>query len=118
MAATQITVTYKNEKYTLEYTRLTASAIEKQGFVLEELTSKPNIMIPLLVHGAFLRHHRDLKQKFIEELYDNLVNKSGKENEEGFIAVLANMYAETVSTLTDETAVDEGNAATWTVTKG
>lgn len=116
--ATQITLTYKNERYTLEYTRFTASAIEKQGFVLEELTSKPNIMIPLLVHGAFLRHHRDLKQKFIDELYSNLVNKSGKEGEDGFIGILADMYAETVSTLTDENAIDEGNAATWTVTKG
>ena len=116
--ATQITLTYKDEKYTLEYTRLTATAIEKQGVNLDELTSKPNTMIPLLVHGAFLRHHRDLKQKFIEEIYENLVNKSGQEGEEGFIAVLAEMYAETVSTLTDENAVDEGNAATWTVTKG
>ena len=116
--ATQITLTYKNEKYTLEYTRLTASAIEKQGFSLDEMTSKPNIMIPLLVYGAFMRHHRDLKQKFIDEIYANLVNKTGKEGEEGFINVLADMYAETVSTLTDENAVDEGNVATWTVTKG
>jgi hypothetical protein len=116
--ATQITLTYKNEKYTLEYSRLTAMAIEKQGFSLDELTNKPNIMIPLLVHGAFLRHHRDLKQKFIDELYANVVNKSGKDGEEGFIGVLADMYAETVSTLTEENDVDEGNAATWTVTKG
>lgn len=116
--ATQITVTYKGEKYTLEYTRLTASAIERQGFVLDKLTDNPNIMIPLLVHGAFLRHHRDLKQKDIDAIYANIVNKTGKENEEGFISVLADMYAETVSTLTDENAVDEGNAATWAVTKG
>ena len=116
--ATQITLTYKNETYTLEYSRLTAMAIEKQGFSLDELTNKPNTMIPLLVHGAFLRHHRDLKQKFIDELYSNIVNKSGKDGEEGFIGVLADMYAETISTLTDENTVDEGNAATWTVTKG
>lgn len=116
--ATQITLTYKDENYTLEYTRLTASAIEKQGFNLDDLTNKPNIMIPLLVHGAFLRHHRDLKQKFIDEMYANLINKTGKEGEEGFIGVLAEMYAETVSTLTEENSIDEGNAATWTVTKG
>lgn len=116
--ATQITLTYKNDKYLLEYSRLTASAIEKQGFNLDEITSKPNIMIPLLVHGAFLKHHRDLKQKFIDEIYENLVNKTGKEGEEGFISVLAEMYAETVSTLTEETDIDEGNAATWTVNKG
>lgn len=116
--ATKITVNYKNANYTLEYSRFTASAIEKQGFVLDELTSKPNIMIPLLVHGAFLKHHRDLKQKFIDEIYANIINKAGKENEEGFIGVLADMYAETVSVLTDENGADEGNAATWTVTKG
>lgn len=116
--ATKITVNYKEKNYILEYSRLTASAIEKQGFVLDNLTDKPNIMIPLLVHGAFLKHHRDLKQKDIDDIYANIINKTGKENEDGFISVLADMYAETVSTLTDENAVDEGNAATWTVTKG
>lgn len=116
--ATQITLTYKDEKYLLEYSRMTAMAIEKQGFNLDEMTAKPNTMIPLLVHGAFLRHHRDLKQKFIDEIYTNLVNKAGKDGEEGFISILAEMYAETISTLTEETSVDEGNAATWTVTKG
>ena len=116
--ATQITLTYKNENYILEYSRLTASAIEKQGFNLDEITTKPNVMIPLLVHGAFLKHHRELKQKFIDEIYENLVNKTGNEGEEGFISVLAEMYAETVSTLTEENDVEEGNAATWTVTKG
>ena len=116
--ATKITVTYKNENYTLEFSRFTASAIEKQGFVLDELTTKPNIMIPMLVYGAFLKHHRDLKQKFIDEIFANITNKMGKEDEEGFIGALANMYAETVSVLTDENTADEGNAATWTVTKG
>ena len=74
--------------------------------------------IPLLVRGAFIRHHNDIKQKLIDEIYANIVNKSGKDNKEGFIGVLADMYAETISTLTDENAADEGNAATWTVTKG
>ena len=115
--ATKITLTYKKDDYILEYSRLTASAIEKQGFVLDDLTNKPNIMIPLLVRGAFLKHHHDLKQKMIDEIYENVINKTGKENEEGFISVLADMYAETVSTLTDEKTVDEGNAATWVVTK-
>lgn len=117
--ATQITVTYKNRDYILEYSRMTASAIEKQGFSLDELTSKPALMIPMLVYGAFMKHHRDLKQKLIDEIYANVVNKSGKEGEEGFISILAEMYAETISTLTDENAdADEGNAATWTVTRG
>ena len=116
--ATKITVTYKNKDYTLEYTRFTAKAIESQGFVLDELQNKPNTMIPLLIYGAFMRHHRELKQKLIDEIYENLVDKIGKDNEEGFIATLAEMYAETTATLTDDGNVDEGNAATWKVTKG
>ena len=73
--ATKITVTYRDDNYILEYSRFTASAIEKQGFVLDDLTTKPNIMIPLLVHGAFLKHHRDLKQKNIYEIYEHIVIK-------------------------------------------
>ncbi len=116
--ATQITVNYKGKNYTLEYTRLTAKAIENMGYVNDELTSKPVTMIPLLVHGAFMRHHRDLKQKEIDEIYDNIVGKVGKEGEEGFIQVLREMYAETASSLMEDAPANEGNAATWKVTRG
>lgn len=115
--ATQITVTYKNKDFLLEYTRATARAIENMGFVAEDLANKPVTMIPLLVYGAFMRHHRDLKQKEIDEIYDNIVDKIGKEGEEGFIQTLREMYAETASTLMDDKPVDEGNAATWKVTR-
>lgn len=116
--ATKITVNYKNEEYTLEYTRSTARAVEQMGFKNDELADKPVTMIPLLVYGAFMRHHRNLKQKEIDEIYDNIIGKVGKEGEEGFIAVLREMYAETANTLMEDNVVDEGNAATWKVTKG
>ena len=115
--ATKITVTYKGKEYTLEYTRSTARAVEQMGYKNDELADKPVTMIPLLVYGAFMRHHRDLKQKEMDEIYDNIVGKVGKEGEEGFINVLREMYAETANTLMEDTAVDEGNAATWKVTK-
>lgn len=115
--ATKITVDYKGERYTLEYTRTTARAVEQMGFKNDELADKPVTMIPLLVYGAFMRHHRNLKQKEMDEIYDNIVGKVGKEGEEGFIGVLREMYAETANTLMEDTVVDEGNAATWKVTK-
>lgn len=115
--ATKITVTYKGKDYTLEYTRATARAIENMGYRNDELGDKPVTMIPLLVYGAFMRHHRDLKQKEIDEIYDNIVGKIGKEGEEGFIGVLREMYAETASSLMEDKPADEGNAATWKVTK-
>lgn len=116
--ATQITVTYKKQNYILEFSRTTASQIEDMGFVLEQLTEKPMKMIPMLFYGAFLKHNRGISRKLVDEIFDNLVNKSGEDGESGIIGVLAEMYAETVQTLTDSKTEDEGNAAVWKVQKG
>lgn len=116
--STKITISYKNEDYILEYTRATAQQIEGQGFVLDEIGSKPATMIPLLVYGAFIRHNPGIKRKLVDEIYKNLIGKVAKDDEESFIMVLADMYAETVSTLAEDGSVDEGNVATWKVNKG
>lgn len=115
--STKINVSYKEKEYTLEFSRTTAAQIEEQGFVLDQITEKPVKMIPLLVYGAFLKHNRGIKRSLVDEIYENLVNKAGDEETQGFIAVLAEMYAETVQTLTDTKNVDEGNKAVWTVSK-
>jgi hypothetical protein len=116
--ATQITVNYRGEEYLLEFNRNTAKQIEDQGFILDQVGEKPATMIPLLVYGAFAMHNRGIKRSLVDEIFKNLVNKAGKDGEEGFIAVLCDMYAETVNTLMDDKNGDEGNAATWTVTRG
>lgn len=117
--STKITVSYKGNDYVLEFSRTTAKQIEDQGFVLDQLTDKPATMIPLLVYGSFLKHNRGIKRTLVDEIYANIIGKVGDENEEGFINVLSEMYAETVSTLVGgNESVDEGNAAVWKVTKG
>jgi hypothetical protein len=116
--ATQITVTYKKNDYILEFSRTTAAQIEDQGFVLDQIAEKPVKMIPLLVYGAFLKHNRGIKRSLVDEIYANLIGKAGDEETQGFIAVLAEMYAETVQTLTDSKNADEGNVAVWKVQKG
>mgnify|MGYP002515064676 CR=1 FL=1 len=116
--STKISISYQKKNYDLEFSRTTAGQIEDMGFVLEQLSEKPNKMIPLLFYGAFLKHNRGISRKLVDEIFDNLVNKSGDDGESGIIGVLAEMYAETVSTLTDDNSVDEGNAAVWKVTKG
>lgn len=116
--STKITVTYKNNDYVLEFSRATAKAIEDQGFIFDQMGDKPATMIPLLVYGAFMKNNRGIKRALVDEIYENLVKKVGTDNEEGFISVLAEMYADTLSTLTDDSNIDEGNAATWKVTKG
>lgn len=116
--STKITVTYQNRDYVLEFSRTTAAQIESQGFVLDQVGEKPSIMIPLLVYGAFMKNNRGIKRALVDEIYENLVNKIGDDGKDGFIGVLSEMYAETVSTLMENKPADEGNAATWTVTKG
>lgn len=116
--ATKITVSYKEKDYVLEFSRDTAKQLEAQGFVLEQLGDKPATMIPMLVYYAFAKNNRGIKRALVEEIFKNLTKKVGKDGEEGFIQILSEMYAETVSSLMDEDSVDEGNAAVWTVTKG
>ena len=115
--STKVTISYKKTDYTLEFSRTTAAQIEEQGFVLDQIAEKPVKMIPLLVYGAFLKHNRGIKRSLVDEIYENLINKAGDEETQGFIAVLAEMYAETVQTLTDNKIVDEGNKAVWSVSK-
>lgn len=116
--STKITVTYQDKEYVLEYSRTTAKQIEDSGFILDQLSDKPATMIPLLVYGAFAKNNRGIKRSLVDEIYKNVVNKVGKDGEDGFIGILAEMYSESVSTLVGDEPVDEGNAATWTVTKG
>ena len=116
--STKITVTYKKQDYVLEFSRNTAKQIEAQGFILDQLTDKPATMIPLLVYGAFMKNNRGIKRDLVDEIYDNIVGKIGSDGEEGFINTLGEMYAETVTSLMGDNPVDEGNAATWKVTKG
>jgi phosphoglycolate phosphatase len=102
------------------------TALRKKGFRLYVATSKPEGMATAilekfnlakyfdLICGASMDDTRDSKDKVIAYL----IGKAGDENTQGFIAVLAEMYAETVQTLTDSKNADEGNAAVWKVQKG
>ena len=101
----KITINYGKTEYTLEYSRQSVKTMEAQGFVLDELTSKPMTMIPMLFAGAFIKNHRGLKRALIDEIFDNINDKNG------LMEALMEMYAETLSALTDN-AEAEGNA-TW-----
>ena len=115
--STKITIEYRGNEYDLEYSRNAVKQLEQQGFVLDQISEKPMTMIPMLVYGAFMKNHRGIKRDLVDEIYDNIANKIG-DNENGFINALIEMYAETINTLTDNTSVDEGNMAVWKVTKG
>ena len=107
----KINLTYDKKEYVLEYSRQSVKTMENQGFVLEELATKPANMLPLLFSGAFIKNHSGkdgVKRKVIDEIFDNLDDKTE------LLEALMEMYAETLSSLTDSNGA--GNV-TWAMVK-
>lgn len=105
----KISLNYNEKDYTLEYNRQSVRMLESQGFVLEQISTKPITMIPMLFSGAFAKNHRGIKRALIDEIYNECPDKTG------LIDALMEMYAETLSTLTDEK--EDGGNAVWVVVK-
>ena len=104
----KIVLNHENKEYELEFNRQSVKMMESQGFVLDELTSKPMTMIPLLFSGAFIKNCKGTKRSVIDEIFDSIADKTG------LMQALMEMYAETLSSLTDDAG--EGNV-TWTLVK-
>jgi len=108
--AKQLTFTYDGKDYTLEFTRRTVAEMEKKGFIASDITEKPMTTLPALFAGAFLAHHRFVKEDIINEIYSKLTKK------EDLIGKLAEMYNEPILALVEEPEKAEGNldwTATW-----
>ena len=108
--AKQLRFTYEGKDYTLEFTRRTVAEMEKKGFIASDITDKPMTMLPALFAGAFLAHHRFVKEDIINDIYSKLTKK------EDLIGKLAEMYNEPILTLVEEPEKAEGNldwTATW-----
>ena len=103
----QLNFKYNGTEYTLEYTRRTVEQMEKEGFMADDLTSKPLTTLPTLFAGAFKAHHRFVKREVIDEIYSKMTNKAD------LIGKLAEMYNEPIMALIDEPAESAENL-TWT----
>lgn len=104
----KIVLNHNKKEYVLEYSRQSVKTMEAQGFVIDEITSKPMTMIPLLFSGSFIKNHKGEKRAVIDTIYDEIADKTG------FMEALITLYSETLSTLTDDSG--EGNA-TWALVK-
>lgn len=109
--AKTITFTYEDREYTLEYTRKSVEMMERQGFLVADIETKPMTVLPAMFAGAFLTHHRFVKKEVIDEIFSKIKNKAE------FIQKLAEMYNEPISSLMDEPdEKEEGNlewGASW-----
>lgn len=108
--AKQLNFTHDGKDYTLEFTRRTVAEMEKKGFIASDITEKPMTTLPALFAGAFLAHHRFVKEDIIDDIYSKLTKK------EDLIGKLAEMYNEPILALVEEPEKAEGNldwTATW-----
>lgn len=103
----QLRFTYAGNEYCLEYTRKSVETMERNGFVASNITEKPATTLPTLFAGAFLAHHRSVKQTVVDEIFSKMTNKTE------LIGKLAEMYNEPIMSLIDEPEESEGNVD-WT----
>ena len=108
--AKQLRFTYDGKDYTLEFTRRTVAEMEKKGFIASDITDKPMTMLPSLFEGAFLAHHRFVKEDVINDIYSKLTNK------EDLIGKLAEMYNEPIMALVEEPDENTEGNLDWTAT--
>ncbi len=104
----QIVIGFEGKEYTLEFTRKTVEIMERQGFILEEIHTKPMTTLPKLFSGAFLANHKFIKQEVVDAIFSQIKDK------DAFVLKLAELYNEPIVTLIEEP--DEGNAqweASW-----
>ena len=89
--------------YTLEYTRKTVEAMEKNGFVAADVERKPMTLLPALFAGAFIARHRFVKREVIDRIYARLPRK------DELLPKLVEMYNEPILSLMEEPTPDEGS---------
>ena len=103
----QLNFKYNGTEYTLEFTRRTVEQMEREGFVAEDVKTKPMTMLPTLFAGAFKAHHKFTKPDVIDEIFSKMTNKAD------LIGKLAEMYNEPLAALIDE-PVESSENLTWT----
>lgn len=106
----KIAITFDKKEYELEYSRQTVKNMEAQGFVLEEIGSKPANMIPMLFRGAFMKNHKGIKRSLVDDIYEAMPDKNG------LISALIDLYGEALNTLFDDSESATGNGS-WTMSR-
>ena len=102
-----ITLTYNDEEYTLGFSRRSEQQMEKAGFVLDQIATYPNTMIPMLFAGAFLMRHPKVKEEIINAIYNKV------EDKEGLLQKLVEMYNEGTSSLMENPEDADPKKISW-----
>lgn len=103
----KITFDYEGATYTLSFTRKTVQMLESQGFYTGMIKDKPATGIPLLFRGAFLAHHRGIKEDLTNKILNSITNR------DELISALLEMYVEPINVLFSDPEEDAEKNVTW-----
>ena len=98
-----VKIEYKGKNYELGFTRNTVVSLERNGFEVSKISAMPMTMVPMFWQGAFAAYNKGVKRALMDEIYEHL------EDKQGLLSALIELYAETLSTLTDEPEESQGN---------
>lgn len=99
---------YNGKKYTLEFSRATASALSRRGFDPDKLADEAYSMIPMLWYGAFAMHHSSVKHEVLDEIWSHMTNKTK------LLTKLAELYHLPLAVMMEEPDEDDEGNVTWT----
>jgi hypothetical protein len=99
----QLTFSYKDTEYTLEFTRKSIAALEQTGFDIEHAKTKPATFLPALFRGAFLSQHPRIREALVDEIFDHMTDRNALYDR------LSEMYGDGLASLVNEPEDGEGN---------
>lgn len=103
----EISFEYEGAKYTLTFSRRTVQTLTRNGFKLDMISEQPAIGIPMLFRGAFMVHHRNIKDSLTDEIWEKIPNK------QDFIGALAEMFADPINTLLGDPDENDEKKVEW-----
>ena len=104
----ELSFTYEGSKYTLSFNRKTVQQLTRQGFGTDMITEQPAIGIPMLWKGAFLVHHRMIRDDLTDKIWESVVNK------QELLGKLMEMYVEPINALiSDSENEDDEKKVNW-----
>lgn len=91
----KVTIDYKDNTYTLAFDRDSVRKTEQMGFKTSAFNDMPATMFPILFKGAFLKYHKRVANKIIEEIFDNVDDLAG------LLEVIVDMYMDALNSMLD-----------------
>lgn len=94
---------FDGKHYTLEFTRASVTAMQRQGFDIDLVPKFIALHLPTLFAGAFMANHKYIKPDLVDKIYDQI---SGKVD---MVTSLVEMYREPLNALLEDPEESSGN---------